>query len=187
MISALFVARDSVYKTFPGVDCWDEDRNALNWPGGNPAVFHPPCRLFSMLRLFSTAPESEKQLAYWSVEQVRKWGGVLEHPACSLLWDDMDLPLPGKRDDFGLTIALNQWWFGHLARKSTWLYICGAKTLPEIPLRLGEAECALGKGRDKLRTREFDNRKKLRLGTPIAFAKWLIEVAKFAQTEMSYA
>jgi hypothetical protein len=68
-VSVLFVARNSVYKTL-GVDCWDEDRNALLWPGGNPIVAHPPCRLWSMLRKFSTAPESEKELAIWSVKQV---------------------------------------------------------------------------------------------------------------------
>src|SRR5208282_4230466 len=93
MISVLFAARNSVYKTIPGLDVWDEDRNALKWPGGNPGIFHPPCRLWSRwLRHFSTAPIAEKELALWSVEQVRANGGVLEHPACSLLWDEAQLP-----------------------------------------------------------------------------------------------
>ena len=32
-----------------GFDCWDIERNALNWPGGNPIVAHPPCRAWGQL------------------------------------------------------------------------------------------------------------------------------------------
>jgi hypothetical protein len=139
MISALFIARDSVYKTLPDVDCWDVDRDALNWPGGNPGVFHPPCRLWSMLAHFSKAPESEKELAIWSVGQVRKWGGVLEHPAHSKLWKAAELPPPGRKDLFGFTVSLPQQWFGHRAEKPTWLYICKVepKQIPPNTDRIG--------------------------------------------------
>ena len=36
MISVLFARSDSVYKALPGCDVWDQERNALFWPGGNP-------------------------------------------------------------------------------------------------------------------------------------------------------
>lgn len=175
MISVLFASKTSVYKTIPGLDVWDLDRNALNWPGGNPGIFHPPCRLWSRwMRHFSKAPESEKNLALWSVEQVRKHGGVLEHPACSLLWDEAHLPKPGTGDQYGFSIALYQQWFGHKAQKATWLYICGARSLPEIPFKLGVPEVNYTwamqvKHPDMQRLSHRE-----RLGTPINFAHWLI-------------
>lgn len=95
MTAVLFVERNSIYKTFPGLDCYDEDRDARTFPGGMPVIAHPPCRLWGRLRSFSTAPESEKDLARFAVAMVRQWGGVLEHPAHSTLWKDRGLPLPG--------------------------------------------------------------------------------------------
>jgi hypothetical protein len=178
MISVLFAARDSVYKTIPGLDVWDEDRDALNWPGGNPGIFHPPCRLWSKwMRHFSTADPSEMRYGLWSVEQIRRWGGVLEHPACSLLWEEAKLPKPGTGDKHGLSIALYQQWFGHKAQKATWLYICGAKNLPQIPFVLGQPECHYS----AVRTVRHPDMQRLshrqRQGTPIEFAKWLVELA----------
>lgn len=40
-IAVLFARHDSVYKTLPGCDVWDKERNALNWPGGCAGIFHP--------------------------------------------------------------------------------------------------------------------------------------------------
>ena len=136
MISVLFAARDSVYKTIPGLDVWDEERNALNWPGGNPGIFHPPCRLWCMLRRFSSAPESEKELAWWALAKVRRFGGILEHPAFTKFWDAALLPSPGQRDDYGCAISVDQFWFGHPSRKATWLYICGVDDIPAHPIKL---------------------------------------------------
>jgi len=181
MISVLFAARDSIYKTIPGLDVWDEDRDALLWPGGNPGIFHPPCRLFSKwMRHFSKAEPIEKNLARWSVGRVRENGGVLEHPACSLLWNEMHLPKPGSHDRFGLSIAVRQQWFGHKAEKATWLYICGGKALPPIPFVLGYPEVKWDpwKGKRKIShpdMQRLSNRQ--RQSTPIEFAKWLVSVA----------
>jgi hypothetical protein len=177
MISVLFAARDSVYKTIDGLDVWDEERNALLWPGGNPGIFHPPCRLWSaFLHQFSTAPQSEKKLAFWSVEQIRRWGGVLEHPAFSNLWDAAHLPSPGQRDSYGFTISIDQFWFGHQCRKRTWIYCCGIarSAVPAPPIRLvGQYPVAL---HTKQRVPKRD--KYSRSATPFAFAQWLVETAE---------
>lgn len=152
-VSVLFVEAKSVYKTMDGLDAWDVERDALRWPGGNPVVAHPPCRLWCQLRRFSTAPQSEKFLALWAVDQVRRWGGVLEHPAYSTLWEAAQLPLPGKGLDAygGWTLAVPQFWWGHLARKNTWLYIvgCAPQNTPAIPLRLGTPEYIVGGRRNR--------------------------------------
>jgi hypothetical protein len=179
MISVLFAARDSVYKTLPGLDVWDEDRDALKWPGGNPGIFHPPCRLWSRLAHFSTAPESEKELALWSVSQVRQWGGILEHPAFSQLWYAAELPFPDKTGSDGFTIAIDQFWFGHRSRKPTWLYICGVSkgNLPPAPFRLaGYYEDVFAGGSRKYVPGSRHGA--LRSGTPIEFAKWLIKAVE---------
>ena len=100
-VTALFVRADSIYKTMQGVDAWDEERDARRWPGGGPAVAHPPCRLWAKLRQFAKAsdPVAERQLAVEAVQSVRKWGGVIEHPAESTLWAHCGLPTPGRAPD----------------------------------------------------------------------------------------
>ena len=161
-----------------------EERDALKWPGGNPIVAHPPCRLFSRLSHFSTAPESEKQLAYWSVGKVREWGGVLEHPAHSRLWKDVKLPIPGSKDEWGFTLAVPQFWFGHSAEKDTWLYICGCerKSLPEIPMRMGFPSDLFAGGLkssgDRRKYVPGSRHSGIRSATPPDFARWLIQTAE---------
>lgn len=177
-VAILFARHDSIYKTIPDCDVWDADRDALKWPGGCPVVAHPPCRLWGRLRNFSTAPESEKELALWAARQVRKWGGVLEHPASSTLWPAANLPQPGERDSFGgWTLTVSQWWWGHKADKLTWLYICGVQPpeLPAIPYRIGEpAFVVQTRNRKSLKA---DISKAEREHTPVEFARWLVEVA----------
>jgi hypothetical protein len=176
MISVLFAARNSIYKTIPGLDIWDEDRDALNWSGGNPGIFHPPCRLWSaFLSQFSKADRSEKDLGIWSVCEVRKHGGILEQPAFSKLWDAAGVPYPPYQDEFGFSISIDQFWFNHQCRKRTWLYICALprSLLPAYPIKLvAEYPVALH-GRGKVPRSD----KRQRSATPVEFARWLIETA----------
>jgi len=80
--------------------------------------------------------ETEKQLALFGIEQVRRLGGVLEHPAGSKLFKE-HLPDVGMFPDLsgGYTILIDQFDFGHVAHKSTKLYICGVPlaSLPDLP------------------------------------------------------
>lgn len=139
-IPVLFVHSRSNYKKIPGFDCYDEKRNALNYTGSLPVIAHPPCRLFSRLRGLSNADESEKQLAYWALDLVRKNGGILEHPAGSLLWKEKDLPLGSCIDLYGgFTFCIDQMWWGFPAKKRTYLYIVGIhpRELPDYPILSG--------------------------------------------------
>lgn len=172
MIAVLFARADSVYKSIPDCDVYDAARDARTWLGGQPVVAHPPCRLWSRMRKFSKAPPEERGLALWAVEQVKRFGGVLEHPSTSGLW---------REDVFsgGVTITLDQFWFGHPAEKRTTLFIVGARLdeLPAIPYRMDEPTHVVAKSRLNLKKKKKCS-KRWREATPPAFAAWLCEVAR---------
>lgn len=178
MISVLFTRKDSVYKSM-NLDCYDIERNALTWAGGNPIIAHPPCRSWGQLSHFANPRPGEKELAIYSINQIRKYGGVLEHPRASRLWKEMNLPLGKQTDEYGgYTISINQSWFGHKAEKKTLLYICGVErnNLPEIPLKFDLIEYVVSSSRKKAGKKEISKADRER--TPIDLAKWLIQVAE---------
>lgn len=181
MVAALFVREDSHYKTMRGVDAWDATRDARSWPGGVPLVAHPPCRAWGRLRGFAKPRPDEKDLARFAVANVRKWGGVLEHPQASTLWIDQGLPRPGTGfDQFGgWTLQVPQYWFGHQAEKMTWLYIVGCPDIPAIPVRVGRPPMvvcnSLPPGHPKHRPGMHTPQRER---TPADFAIWLVELAR---------
>lgn len=187
MISILFARSDSIYKTIPGLDVWDEGRDARLWPGGNAVVAHPPCRTWGCLKYFATAaPPHEHALGPWAIEQVRRWGGVLEHPKGSTLFRECGCALPaGLPDQWGgVTVEVDQFHWGHKARKRTLLYIVGAKNLPPFPVRLGKPTHVIDRP-GSARKEERPNTAGLlpwvshkeREATPVDFAKWLVDLA----------
>ena len=189
-VSALFVRKDSVYKSL-GIDCWDIDRDARKWPGGNSVIAHPPCRAWGQLSHFAKPRPDEKQLAVWSIEQIRRYGGVLEHPRASKLWPFMGLLLPGKgKDEYGgYSLCVNQSWWGHPAEKKTFLYIvgCHEKCLPDMPLNLDAIQYTIS-SKVKLKSGRRSKRelsKKQREVTPVEFAKWLVEVARICNKNIN--
>jgi hypothetical protein len=182
LIAVLFARRDSVYKSIPGLDVFDQDRDALTFAGGMPVIAHPPCRAWGRLRQFSHASDEEKALAVWAMDCVRLCGGVLEHPAGSTLWDyhaaELGLPRPGERDAWGgWTLEVPQHWFGHKAEKNTWLYVVGVepRAIPPVPFRLGGASHVIRPAKDR------DSRPVLghaaREHTPPDFAELLVDLA----------
>jgi len=177
MVSILFTQAKSIYNTL-NVDCWDIERDARKWPGGNPVVAHPPCRAWGRLSQFAKPRPDEKQLALYAVDMVRKHGGVLEHPYGSTLWNEVPLPMPGKKDTWGgYSILVNQNWWGHKAQKKTLLYIvgCTPDKLPPIPISFDAIEYVVRPARNGTGAKIIT--KKEREATPIRFAEWLIRVA----------
>lgn len=182
-VAALFCRSDSIYKTIPGVDVWDEARDARLWPGGCPVVAHPPCRAWGRLRHMANPVEGERELAILAVDLARRNGGVVEHPAASRLWPELGLPEPNKGPDAwgGWTLVLHQHWLGHAAEKATRLYIVGVhpNEIPLIPLRLDVPEYVIGDtGRKGSGTYRPEIPKADRERTPEAMAHWLIELAR---------
>jgi len=146
-VAALFCRADSVYKTLPGVDVWDADRDARAYDGPWPVVAHPPCRAWGNFAMFAKPRPDERNLARLAVALVREFGGVLEHPFGSRLWPAQGLPAGQERDQFGgRTLVIDQHWWGHRAQKRTKLYIVGCEPadVPPIPMKLGRAEFVVG-------------------------------------------
>ncbi len=186
MVAVLFARSDSVYKTIPGLDVYDAQRDARTWPGGARVVAHPPCRGWGRLRQFAKPRHDEKDLALFAVDAVRAYGGVLEHPDASSLWAVAGLPRPRERDSFGgWTLPVSQKWWGHRCEKKTWLYICGIHpgAIPAFPITLGEASHVVGlwSGRDRSIARKSIGKAE-RESTPKPFAHWLVDLASRCST-----
>lgn len=146
MIAALFVEKSGCYFGLPNVDPWDRDRDARLYDGPWPVIAHPPCERWG--RYWGGAPSTWPRLKKGddggcfasALASVRRWSGVLEHPADSSAWKAFGLVEPSRpggwimadwMDGFnGWTCCVEQGAYGHRARKATWLYAHGV----ELPL-----------------------------------------------------
>ena len=140
MIAALYVEPAGTYAAHPGVDPWDEARDARSYAGPHPVVAHPPCERWG--RFWHGSPRKPHQFKLGddggcfaaALASVRQWGGVLEHPADSQAWAAFGLRRPQRGgagwvqadDHGGWTCYVEQGHYGHVARKATWLYACKA-------------------------------------------------------------
>lgn len=125
-VAALYIDPRGPYPSMPDVECWGlPERDARWYEGPWPVVAHPPCGPWGRLRHFSRG--SGYDCAPIAVDQVRRFGGVLEHPSSSLLWRHCRLPPPsGFADEWGgYSVEVCQVDWGHVARKRTWLYCVG--------------------------------------------------------------
>ncbi len=182
-IAALYVDPRGPYPTMPDVECWDEARDAKTYPGPHPVVAHPPCGPWSRLKHF--CKHQDRECAVVAVEQVRRWGGVLEHPIGSGLFRLYGLPLPGGLPDIhgGWSVELNQVSYGHVTRKPTVIYVVGVRPstvairrggVPTHSICNGRGQ-ALKDGTVRKRCTAADARR-----TPIEFAEFLVGIARLA-------
>jgi hypothetical protein len=188
-VAALYVDPRGPYPRMDGVDAWDVERDARLYSGPWAVVAHPPCGPWGKLR--HLCRKDDPQLAIIGVEQVRRWGGVLEHPSDSLLFRHRNtrLPFPGEFPDAwgGYTIEICQCDWGHVARKRTWLYLVDVPraALSFPPPREPTHWISGGRGREgkKAKTTPVPPGIKVcsaqqRRRTPQAFAEWLVELAR---------
>jgi hypothetical protein len=203
MIAALYVQRGGCYWDLPGVDPWDEARDARLYAGPWPVVAHPPCERWG--RFWHGSPRKPHRFALGddggcfaaALAAVRSWGGVLEHPADSKAWLAHDLAVPSRSGgwvaaDFcgGWTCYVEQGFYGHQARKPTWLYAARV-SLPS--LRWGRAEQRLHPGLVARYGYEYARRKGVvsciggkdkkdkRNATPLPFRDLLLAIAQTAE------
>lgn len=167
-VAALFVESAGIYSALPGVDPWPVERDARQYSGPYPVIAHPPCaRWGNYATHYGHRLGDDAGCGHAAIAAVRKWGGVLEHPAWSWLFAAGYMPSPGLPDLWGgRTIAIEQADYGHPSLKPTWLYICG------------ECELAIGQHRrDELVSVEHLSRKQ-RLATPLALAVALVNATR---------
>ena len=102
LCAALFVQPDGCYAGLPYVDAWPEHRDARKYTGPLPVVAHPPCQLWGAMANVNFArwggehnrPGNDAGCFAAALESVRKFGGVLEHPAKSKAFAAHGLPAP---------------------------------------------------------------------------------------------
>ena len=204
-IAALFVEADGIYVGMPGVDLWPIERDAREYAGPWPVVAHPPCERWGRFWHGSTRKPHQFKLGddggcfASALASVRRWGGVLEHPADSHAWRAFALTPPRKSggwcvaDPFGgLACHVEQGFYGHLSRKPTWLYTFGTSAVM-FDLRWGRGEqrlhpTALARhGYAKARRIGMmamvggKDKTKIRNATPIEFRDVLISLARTTQ------
>ncbi len=176
-----------------GVDCWgravrdgsqpglfSRDRDARTYAGPHPVVAHPPCGPWGRFYWNYKGGEGARSCGPTAVEQVRRFGGVLEHPSESGLWAACGLPLPGAAVDGagGWTLEVQQCDWGHPARKRTWLYVVGitARRVPDLPPTSEPTHVMVRLHRNNNDWPEVPKRD--RHITPPAFAEWLVDCAR---------
>lgn len=148
--------KNSNYYKIPGLDLWNQERDAYNFTGSNPVICHPPCAQWSKLKAFAGTNKQEKELAYFCIEKVNQNGGILEHPAGSGIWK-----LPGiKRENI---ISINQHWFGFPAQKRTWLYFTQVKPI-SFPLNFNCPVKTVTELHSSSRSKQ-----------PLSFCIWLVQ------------
>lgn len=149
-VAALYVETDGAYFGLPGVDPWDEARDARKYAGPHPVVAHPPCQRWGRFWHGSTRKPHQFEKGddggcfAAALGSVLRWGGVIEHPADSHAWDAFMIPKPPR--DGGWTPVVQGVWtccvyqghYGHLAGKPTWLIAARVGLPPE--LRWGKTE-----------------------------------------------
>lgn len=109
VVSCLYVEKDGCYYGVPGVDPWDENRDARTYNGPNPVVAHPPCQRWGKmwagqpLWIKKTGERQKKGddggCFASALHAVRMYGGVLEHPWASHAWPWFNLNKPPRQVD----------------------------------------------------------------------------------------
>lgn len=193
MIAALYVETGGCYFGLPNVDPWDEARDARRYEGPHPVVAHPPCQRWGALAAVNytrwggehNRPGNDGGCFAAALASVRRFGGVLEHPAKSRAFTAHGLSRPKgigwqKCDDGGWVCEVWQSAYGHRAAKATWLYAYGV-----IPKELnwgrrpGTHQVGFHDQRGKDRNKPTLGRKEA-AATPKAFREALISIAQSA-------
>ncbi len=137
-VAALYVDPAGVYSGLPDVEVWGESRDARLYAGPWPVVAHPPCASWSIMgncrpELVKGEDGGDGGCFAAALAAVRRFGGVLEHPAHSRAWKHFDLPYPSAEGWMtklvyeGWACEVDQRNYGHRANKRTWLYYIGAE------------------------------------------------------------
>lgn len=198
-IAALFVQPNGCYIGLPNVDPWPEQRDARLYSGPMPVVAHPPCQLWGAMANVNyvrwggehNKPGNDGGCFVSALKNVRRFGGVIEHPAKTKAWTTYGLIKPTgigwhKTNDGGWVCEVWQSAYGHRANKATWLYYCGENTPFELRWERPKGTHQIGqKCRQGIRKHEsWRNKptlsKKEANATPLEFRDTLLKLAMLA-------
>jgi hypothetical protein len=153
MVAALFVETGGCYFGLPGVDPWDQARDARLYAGPYPVVAHPPCQTWINLakvnaKRWGSPVDSDGGCFAAALATVRRFGGVLEHPATSRAFATFGIPKPNiggwqRTSDGDWITEVWQSAYGHGARKATWL-LCHGLLPPNLDWRRVDGEFQIG-------------------------------------------
>lgn len=195
MIAALYVETDGCYFGVPGVDPWDEPRDARAYLGPHPVVAHPPCQRWGAMAAINfvrwggehNRPGNDGGCFSAALWAVRTFGGVLEHPAKSHAWDHFGLPKPRgngwqSRRPGVWSCEVWQSAYGHRANKATWLYCISDERPPELDWSrpTGTHQIGFHDQRGKDRNKPTLGRREA-LATPAPFRDLLLSIARSAR------
>jgi hypothetical protein len=210
-VAALFVDAKGIYPELLGCGhCWanDEERargDARRYSESYPVVAHPPCNLWVNMAAVNWKRYGKQKPAWYpggddsgcfasALASVRKYGGVLEHPAGSHAWEAFGLTPPEPvhataggwtRDSYeaswpgGDTWVCEVWQsaYGSRMRKRTWLLYCGARPPFELnwAREPGTHQCGwFDRNKPTVGKREAS-------ATPEPFARELIRLAEWSR------
>jgi hypothetical protein len=200
-VAALYVDPRGCYASAPGVELWDEARDARGYDGPHPVVAHPPCTRWCRLAGLVEARWGHRRgddggTFAAALASVRRWGGC---------WSIPPGPMRGRLttsrrrscrgDGRGRCAAggchVEQGRYGHAAKKATWLYAYGA----ELPsLRWGHVADARSTALvswcgNRVRSGESRPRvgKRQASATPPEFRDMLLAMARSARQEVPHA
>lgn len=202
MIAALYVQTGGCYFGLDDVDPWDEQRDARKYAGPWPVVAHSPCERWGRFWHGSTRRPHQFKLGAddgcfeAAIGAVRRWGGVLEHPADSHAWRYVGVR-PPRSGGWTPADAGNRWTccvyqghYGHLAGKATWLYTCTPEKPPELtwgpceqrlhPIALERHGYAKARRIGMMAMVGGKHKKQIRNATPPQFRDVLISIARTA-------
>ena len=147
----------------PGIilDIYDQERDARNFTGDCPVICHPPCAQWSALRKFAKFDKEQKYLAYFCRDVLARNGGIFEHPARSIFFDQSGWP-------DGKIYRVDQSAFGFPTLKPTKLFFHRCRPVSQ-PLNFNAIEFGIGMGKKK------QIPKSMRSLTTESFNLWLIE------------
>lgn len=199
-VAALFVSDRGPYVGLVDIEPWAVGQDARLYAGPYPVVAHPPCERWG--RYWHGGPSARVRrikgddggcfLA--ALEAVRRWGGVLEHPAASSAWAAFGIKEPPRAGGWivadwrgGWTCCVDQGHYGHRAQKATWLYAVGTE-LPTLMwgkslrrVRLDDGYHSREERRRKIRTGTCQLlSKRERTETPLLFRDLLVSLARSA-------
>lgn len=198
MIAALFVEKDGCYFGLDGVDPWDKTRDARKYKGPWPIVAHPPCQLWGSLAHVNYSrwggehnmPGNDGLCFFNALSKLKKYYGVLEHPAKTRAWCKYGLKNPEKykwtqcEKTKIWTCEVWQSAYGHRANKATWLAYHGKR--PPYDLNwdrpIGSHQIGFHDQRGKSRNKPTLSKKEAN-ATPTAFRDELIRLAHWSTGE----